>query len=95
MELDVEHQARMLAPLRLVREELDSLGGSSRQVPPDNLLRSDPGRRAIAKATPAWGPVKRVIAMEFSLHDVRPRERLRYVLEVRASSFYAASVALH
>jgi carbon monoxide dehydrogenase subunit G len=82
MEIDIERQERMLAPVELVWDEIDTL---------EKLLAKSPqtfnydvvpgGQRATAKANLAWGPIKWTLDIEASIEDFRPLQHLVYAIE--------------
>jgi carbon monoxide dehydrogenase subunit G len=81
MEIDIERHERILAPVELVWDEIDTL---------EKLLAKSPqafnydlvpgGQRATAKANLAWGPIKWTLDIEASIEDFRPLQRLVYVI---------------
>jgi carbon monoxide dehydrogenase subunit G len=83
MEIDIERRDRIMAPVQLVWDEIDSL---------DQILTKSPhafaydvvpgGKRATFKAKLAWGPLKWTLDGDFSLHELRPRQHVTYVVEV-------------
>jgi carbon monoxide dehydrogenase subunit G len=83
MEIDVERYVRIIAPLKLAWEEIDSLEQILAKTPQASGYDVVPGgKRATGTSKLVWGPMKRTLEVEFSLHDLRPREHLRYVMEV-------------
>ena len=79
MELDVHRHERVMAPLQLVWEEMDSLEQILSKTP--QISESDivpGGQKARGRARLAWGPVKWTLDLEIEITDLEPRQRICY-----------------
>ncbi|MEW6471339.1 MAG: SRPBCC family protein [Actinomycetota bacterium] len=89
MELEVHRQERILAPIQLVWEEMDSLDQILSKAPQISEYEVVPGgQRARARTRLAWGPVKWTLDIEAEIIDFVPLQRIGYsvdgaALEVR------------
>jgi len=82
MEFDFERRERVMAPLQLVWEEVESLDQILAKTPQALSWDVAPGgQRAQAKIRMAWGPVKWNLDMVAWLEDFRPRQHLLLVIE--------------
>jgi carbon monoxide dehydrogenase subunit G len=92
MELEVQRHERIMAPLHLVWEEMDSLHQILAKTPQVSEFDIVPGgKKARGKARLAWGPVKWTIDLEVEITDIVPQQRISYSvdgpsLEVRQQS---------
>ena len=79
MELEVQRHERILAPLHLVWEEMDSLEQLLAKTPQISEYDVAPGgQNATASTRLAWGPVKWIVALEVEIVEFQPRQRLAY-----------------
>lgn len=79
MEIDVERHERILAPIQLVWEEIDSLERILPKTPQVTSYDIVPGgRRATGATKVAWGPIQWTIAVEVTVEALRPRELMRF-----------------
>jgi carbon monoxide dehydrogenase subunit G len=90
MELEVQRHERIMAPLPLVWEEIDSL---------DQILAKSPhvceyevvpgGQKARGKTRLAWGPVKWTVDLEVTIVEIQPRQRLTFAIAAPALEVYS------
>jgi hypothetical protein len=81
MELQLERRERIMAPLPLVWEELDSLDrllGKTAYLA-DHVLPG--GDRASAKITLSWGPLKQIVDLDVTLLGALDHRQIRYAIE--------------
>jgi carbon monoxide dehydrogenase subunit G len=89
MELEVHRQERIMAPVQLVWEEMDSLEQILAKSPQISEYEVVPGgQKARGKSKLAWGPVKWAVDVEIEILDYRPRQCITFAvvapsLEVR------------
>lgn len=89
MELEVERHERIMAPLQLVWEEMDSLEQILAKTPQISEHDVIPGgQKARGKARLAWGPVKWTVDVEVEITKFQPRQHIGFAvyapsLEVR------------
>jgi carbon monoxide dehydrogenase subunit G len=82
MELEVHRNERIMAPLQLVWEEMDSLEQILAKTPQVSEYEVVPGgQKARGKAKLAWGPVKWTVDLEIEITDIQPRERIGFAIE--------------
>jgi carbon monoxide dehydrogenase subunit G len=82
MELDVQRQERILAPLQLAWEEMDSLEQILAKTPQVSGFDIVPGgQKARGKAKLAWGPVKWTSDLEVEITEFRPRQRIAFSID--------------
>ena len=85
MELDVQRQERIMAPLQLVWEEIDSLEQLLAKTPQISEFDISPGgRTARGKARLAWGPVKWTSGLEVEITDIQPPHRIAFSVDAPA-----------
>ncbi|MGH8992393.1 MAG: SRPBCC family protein [Acidimicrobiia bacterium] len=83
MEIDIERQERITAPLLLVWDEIDSLEQILAKSPQAFSYDMVPGGgRATIRANLAWGPLKWSVEGETVLADLVPQHRITYALDV-------------
>lgn len=81
MELDVHRQERIMAPLQLAWEEIDSLEQILAKTPQVSEFDIVPGgQKARGKARLAWGPVKWTSDLEMEITDIQPPYRIAFSL---------------
>jgi carbon monoxide dehydrogenase subunit G len=77
MELEVHRHERIMAPLQLVWDEMDSLEQFLAKTPQISDYDVVPGsQKARAKTRLAWGPVKWTLDLEVEITEFVPRERV-------------------
>jgi carbon monoxide dehydrogenase subunit G len=82
MELDVQRHDRIMAPLQLVWEEIDSLEQILAKTPQISEFDIVPGgQKARGKARLAWGPVKWTSDLEMEITDFQPPNRIAFFIE--------------
>ena len=82
MEVELQRHERIMAPLQLVWEEMESLDQILAKTPQISDFEIVPGgRTARGKARLAWGPVKWAIDVEFTIVEFVPRQRMAYCVE--------------
>jgi hypothetical protein len=82
MELQFERRERIMAPLPLVSEELDSLDrllGKTAYLAGYHVLPG--GDRASAKITLNWGPLKQIVDLDVTLLGALDHRQIRYAIE--------------
>jgi carbon monoxide dehydrogenase subunit G len=82
MELEVQRHERIMAPVQLVWEEMDSLEqilAKSPQISEYDVIPG--GQKAKGKAKLAWGPVKWNVDLEVSIVEFRPRQHLAFTID--------------
>ena len=96
MEIDIERQERVIAPLQLVWEELDSLEQILAKSPQAFSYDVVPGgQRATIKANLAWGPLKWSVDGDISITDIVPWEHVSYRVDIDSLELhYEATVRL-
>lgn len=83
MELEVQRHERIMAPVQLVWEEMDSLDQILAKSPQISEYDVTPGgQKARGSTKLAWGPVKWAVEVEVSLTGLVPRQRVAFVMEV-------------
>lgn len=79
MEIDVERHERILAPVQLVWDEIDSLERILPKTPHVTSYDIVPGgRRATGTSKVAWGPIQWTIALEIAVESLQPREQIGF-----------------
>ena len=82
MELEVHRNERIMAPLQLVWEEMDSLEQILAKTPQISEYDVVPGgQKAHGKARLAWGPVKWTVDLEVEITDIEPRQRIGFSVD--------------
>ena len=82
MELDVHRHERIMAPLQLVWDEMDSLDQILAKTPQISEYDVVPGgQKARGRARLAWGPVKWTVDLDAEISDIAPRERLTFEID--------------
>jgi carbon monoxide dehydrogenase subunit G len=82
MELEVHRQERIMAPVQLVWEEMDSLEQILAKSPQISEYEVVPGgQKARGKSKLAWGPVKWAVDVEIEILDYRPRQCITFAIE--------------
>ena len=82
MELEVHRHDRIMAPVQLVWEEMDSLEQILAKSPQISEYEVVPGgQKARGKAKLAWGPVKWTVDLEVEIAEFQPRQRIVYCIE--------------
>jgi carbon monoxide dehydrogenase subunit G len=82
MELEVQRHERIMAPLQLVWEEMDSLEQILAKTPQISEYDVVPGgQKARGKARLAWGPVKWTVDLEVEITDFQPRQRFGFAID--------------
>lgn len=77
MELDVDRHDRIMAPLQLVWEEMDSLEQILAKAPQVSEYEVVPGgQKARGKTRLAWGPVKWTLDLEIQIVEFQPLQRI-------------------
>ncbi|HEV8627795.1 MAG TPA: SRPBCC family protein [Acidimicrobiia bacterium] len=96
MELEVHRHERIMAPLQLVWEEMDSLEQILAKTPQISDYDVVPGgQKAGGKAKLAWGPVKWMIDLEVEIVEFQPRQRIAYTVDGPALEVhYRATIEL-
>ena len=96
MELEVRRHERVIAPVRLVWEEIDSLEQILAKSPHiSNCAISPEGQKARGTSRLAWGPVKWTLEVDVTIIDLQPCRCLSFTIDVPALGFRShASVDL-
>jgi carbon monoxide dehydrogenase subunit G len=82
MELEVERHERIMAPVQLVWEEMDSLEQILAKSPQVSQYDVVPGgKRARASTKLAWGPLKWAVDLEAEITEMVPLQRLGYSID--------------
>ena len=82
MELEVERHERIMAPLQLVWEEMDSLEQILAKSPQVSQYDVVPGgQRARGTTKLAWGPLKWTVDIEAEVTELIPLQRLGFAIE--------------
>jgi carbon monoxide dehydrogenase subunit G len=82
MELDVQRQERILAPLQLAWEEMDSLEQILAKTPQVSGFDIVPGgQKARGKAKLAWGPVKWSSDLTVEITEFQPLQRIAFSID--------------
>ncbi len=82
MELEVQRHERIMAPVQLVWEEMDSLEQILAKTPQISEYDVVPGgQKARGTTKLAWGPVKWTVEVEVEITELQPRQRLGYAIE--------------
>ena len=82
MELEVHRHERIMAPLQLVWEEMDSLEqilAKSPQISEYDIVPG--GQRAQGRTKLAWGPLKWQVDMVMEITELVPRRRLVFAID--------------
>ena len=82
MELEVQRHERIMAPVQLVWEEIDSLEqilAKSPQVSEYDVVPG--GQKARGKTKLAWGPVKWAVDVEVEILEFQPRQRIAFAID--------------
>jgi carbon monoxide dehydrogenase subunit G len=82
MELEVHRHERIMAPLQLVWEEMDSLEqilAKSPQIPEYDIVPG--GKRAQGSTNLAWGPLKWKVDIDAEITELLPLQRLAFSLD--------------
>lgn len=85
MELEVQRHERIMAPVQLVWEEMNSLDqilAKTLQVSEYDIVPG--GQKARGKARLAWGPVKWTSELEVEITDLVFQQRLSYTIDGRS-----------
>jgi carbon monoxide dehydrogenase subunit G len=95
VELQIERRERVMAPLALVWDELNSLDqilAKTLHVTRYELLSRD---RARGSTTLTWGPVKKTLDLDVALLGIVAERQIRYAIEARrVESRFEASIDL-
>ena len=82
MELEVQRHERIMAPLQLVWEEMDSLEQILAKSPQISQYDVVPGgQRARGTTKLAWGPLKWTVDIEAEVTELIPLQRLGFAIE--------------
>jgi carbon monoxide dehydrogenase subunit G len=82
MELEVHRHERIMAPLQLVWEEIDSLEQFLAKTPQVSEHDVVPGgQKARGKTRLAWGPLKWTLDLEVEITDFQPRQRIGFSVD--------------
>jgi carbon monoxide dehydrogenase subunit G len=82
MELEIERHERIMAPVQLVWEELDSLEQILAKTPQVSDYDVVPGgQKARGSARLAWGPVKWTVDLEVEITEFQPRQRIAFSID--------------
>jgi carbon monoxide dehydrogenase subunit G len=82
MELEVHRHERIMAPVQLVWEEMDSLEQILAKTPQISEYDVVPGgKKARGKSRLAWGPVKWTVDVEVEITGIEPRERITFAID--------------
>ena len=82
MELEVQRHERIMAPLQLVWEEMDSLEQILAKTPQISEYDVVPGgQKARGKSRLAWGPVKWSVDLEVEITEFQPRQRIAFSVD--------------
>ena len=82
MELEVQRHDRIMAPLQLVWEEMDSLDQILAKTPQISEYDVVPGgQTARGTARLAWGPVKWTVDLEVEITELVPRQRMAFSID--------------
>jgi hypothetical protein len=96
MELEVHRHERIMAPLQLVWEEMDSLEqilAKSPQISEHDVVPG--GQKARGKSKLAWGPVKWMLDLDVAIVEFQPRQRIGFTIDAPALEVhYRVSVEL-
>jgi len=85
MELDVQRHERIMAPLQLAWEEIDSLDLILAKTPQISEFDIVPGgQKARGKARLAWGPVKWTSDLAMEITDIQPLHRIAFSIDAPA-----------
>jgi carbon monoxide dehydrogenase subunit G len=96
MELEVQRHERIMAPLQLVWEEMDSLEQILAKTPHISEYDVVPGgQKARGKTRLAWGPVKWTVDLGVEIVEFQPRQRISFSVEGPALEVhYLATIEL-
>ena len=96
MELEVHRHNRVMAPLQLVWEEMDSLEQILAKTPQISEYEVVPGgQKARGKTKLAWGPAKWTVDLEVEITEFVPRQRISFTIDGPALDVhYEATVDL-
>jgi carbon monoxide dehydrogenase subunit G len=82
MELEVHRHERIMAPLQLVWEEMESLEQILAKTPQISEYEVVPGgQKARGKTRLAWGPVKWTVDLEVEITEFEPRQRIGFSVD--------------
>jgi carbon monoxide dehydrogenase subunit G len=82
MELEVHRHERIMAPLQLAWEEMDSLEQLLAKTPQISEYDVVPGgQQARGKVRLAWGPVKWTVDVEVEITECQPRQRIGFSVD--------------
>ncbi len=82
MELEVERHERIMAPVQLVWEEIDSLEQILAKSPQISHYDVVPGgQRARGSTKLAWGPLKWTVDIEAEITELLPLQRLSFTID--------------
>jgi carbon monoxide dehydrogenase subunit G len=85
MELEVHRHERVMAPLQLVWEEMDSLEQILAKTPQISEYDIVPGgQKGRGKSKLAWGPVKWMVDLEVEIVEFQPRQRIAFTVDAPA-----------
>ena len=82
MELEVQRHERIMAPVQLVWEEMDTLEqilSKSPQIAEYDVVPG--GQKARGRTKLAWGPVKWTVDLEIAIVEFQPRQRLGFSID--------------
>ena len=85
MELEVHRQERIMAPVQLVWEEMDSLEQILSKSPQISDYEVVPGgQKAHGKTKLAWGPVKWALDVDIEILDYQSRQCIAFAFDAAA-----------
>jgi carbon monoxide dehydrogenase subunit G len=94
MELEVYRHERILAPVQLVWEEMDSLDqilAKSPQISEYDIVPG--GQKARGKTKLAWGPVKWAVDIDVEITEFEPLHRIGFSLEAPSMEVHYQATA--
>jgi carbon monoxide dehydrogenase subunit G len=96
MELEVQRHERIMAPLQLVWEEMDSLEqilAKTPQIPEYDVVPG--GQTARGRTKLAWGPVKWTVDVDIAITELLPRQRIAFSIDAPSLEVrYEATIEL-
>jgi carbon monoxide dehydrogenase subunit G len=96
MELEVQRHERIMAPLQLVWEEMDSLEqilAKTPQIPEYDVVPG--GQTARGRTKLAWGPVKWTVDVDIAITELLPRQRIGFSIDAPSLEVrYEATIEL-
>jgi carbon monoxide dehydrogenase subunit G len=82
MELEVQRHERILAPLQLVWDEMDSLEQILAKTPQISQFDVVPGgQRAKGSTKLAWGPLKWIVDVEVEITEHVPLQKISFAID--------------